>query len=83
MNNYNRDKRISSFKLNKTLRKMPNISRKEREYLNKTLKNELKGGLTLFELKKEGKKLQYNPKDIITPRDARSVRQKLLEKFKK
>jgi len=62
---------------------IPEISQKEREYLNQIFANDLIDGLTEFELTQKIRHLKFNTKDPINQWDAEKVKSKLLEKMKK
>lgn len=62
---------------------IPEISQKEREYLNEVFANDLVDGLTEYELTQRIMHLKYDTKDPINQWDAEKVKLKLLEKMKK
>jgi len=72
-------KRIYRYEFNKILKTIPEISREEREYLNRVFSNELVDGLTEFELRQKIQKLKANTTDSIDGFEAEKVKRKLLE----
>ena len=75
------DKRIYRYDFNETLKKTPNISPKEREYVNRVFKKDLDGGLTPWELKQRINKLSFDKKDELDQWELRDIKRKLLEKM--
>ena len=76
-------KRINKYELNENLKKIPDISPKEREYLNKSFSKDLPDGLTEFELRERVKKLSNDKKDDIDQWELEKVKKKILENFGK
>lgn len=72
------NKRIYRDEFNKTLGNMPDISRKERDYLNKAFNKELVDGLTPWELKQKIGQLHFNKKDELDRWELESVKKRLL-----
>ncbi|MFZ5559245.1 MAG: hypothetical protein ACOZAL_00405 [Patescibacteria group bacterium] len=70
-------KRIYRKDFDIALRQIPDISKEERDYLNQVFANDLKDGLTAFELKHRIEHLQHNPDDILDPWEVEQVRRKL------
>lgn len=62
---------------------MPNISQKERDYLNRVFSKELMGGLSSLELRQKINQLYYNQKDELDRGELESLRKKLLGKMGK
>ena len=74
-------KRIYKYEFNEILRRITDISQKEREYLNKIFVNDLIDGLTEFELRDKINKLYYNQKDILDQWELEKVKRKILEQL--
>ncbi|MBU4205072.1 hypothetical protein KKE19_04430 [Patescibacteria group bacterium] len=83
MPSYSYERRVNTYKFNETLKKMPNISRQERDYLNQTFKKDLQNGLSAWELKQRINKLHYNKGDVMTPSDLNRVKNTVLKRFEK
>lgn len=77
------NKRIYRYQFNEILKKIPEISPKEREYLNRVFRKELIDGLTLWELKQKINQLRLDKKDELDQWEIEKVRKKLLEKMGK
>jgi len=75
-------KRINRFEFNEILRNLPNVSQKEREYLNKAFSQELLDGIDEWELKNKISKLYYNQTDGINQAELEQIKRKILEKIK-
>ena len=65
------------------LRMIPEISEKEREYLNEVFSGDLVDGLTEWELKQRIGHLKFDTKDPINQLDAEKVKKVLIEKMGK
>lgn len=76
-------KRIDKYQLNENLKKIPDISPKERELLNKSFSKDLSGGLTEYKLRERVKKLANDKKDDIDQWELEKVKKKILENFGK
>jgi len=74
-------KNINKKKFNELLRKIPEISKQERDYLNERFKKDLSDGLTSYEIKKRIEKLRYNSGDCLDRSEVEKVRKKLLGEF--
>jgi len=74
-------KRINRYEFNEILRNMPNISPKERGYLNRVFSEALLNGLDLWELKNKINQLYYNKGDELDEYELKSVKEKLLKKM--
>lgn len=71
-------KRIYKDEFNEILRYAPDISEKERQYLNQVFANDLIDGLTEWEIKDKINKLAYNTTDELDPSELATVKSKLL-----
>jgi len=78
---FDSSKNINKKKFNELLRKIPEISKQERDYLNETFKKDLSDGLTGYEIKKRVEKLRYNSEDCLDRSEVKKVRKKLLGEF--
>ncbi len=76
-------KRINRHEFNENLKKISDISQKEREYLNESFSKDLPGGLTEFKLRERVKKLSNDKKDDIDQRELEKVKKKILKNFGK
>lgn len=76
-------KRIDRREFDKDLKKLREISPKERDYLKKTFNKDLFMGLTEFEFKERMKKLNKDKKDQIDRWELEKVKNKISEKFGK
>ncbi len=70
-------KRIYKKEFNKILKKTPDISRKDREYLGEVFGKDIVGGLTRFEVNQKTKQLRHNTKDILKPYEVERVKNRL------
>ncbi len=75
------DKRIYRYDFNETLKKTPDISPKEREYLNRVFSRDLIDGLTPWELKQKINQLGFNKGDELDQWELENVKKKILEKI--
>jgi len=74
-------RRIYKYEFNEILKHIPEISQKEREYLNEAFANDLVDGLTEWELRQKIEKLKFGENDPINKWDAEKVKAKMLEKM--
>ncbi|RLF35503.1 MAG: hypothetical protein DRM99_04510 [Thermoplasmata archaeon] len=65
----------------KALRQIPELSDKERLYVEEVFKNDLKDGLSAWEVKQRCQKLEHKPGDILEPEEVKKIREKLLQLF--
>lgn len=80
---FSTDKRVYRQDFNNTLKEIPDISQKERQYLNQVFGNDLIDGLTEFELKQKIEKLRHNTNDILDPWELEQAKRKILQRFGK
>ena len=78
----NTTKKISRQDFEKMLRKIPELSDKERAYVEGVFQKALKDGLSKYELKKEISRLKHNSSDPSDAFEVEKIRKKLLEYFK-
>lgn len=78
---FDRSKKIYRREFEKTLRRIPELSDKERAYVKDVFQNSLEGGLSKFELKKEIGRLRYKPNDPLDSFEVEKIKQKLMEYF--
>jgi len=71
-------KRIYKNDFNETLKKIMDISDKERQYLNQVFGSDLIDGLTEFELKEKINRLTSNRGDILDQWELQKVKNKIL-----
>lgn len=76
-------KKIYQGQFNQALRSISDISEEERKYLNEVFSNDLKDGLTGYELKQRIEKLRYKTDDILDPYEVEKVKKKLMEELEK
>lgn len=74
-------KKIYRDKFRKALRKISELSDKEREYVEKAFKKELGGGLSKFEIKERCRKLKHKAGDLLESLEVRKIKEKLLKYF--
>ena len=74
-------KKIYRDKFRKALRKISELSDKERAYVEEAFKDELKDGLSKFELKERCYKLKHKTGDLLESSEVRKIKEKLLEHF--
>ncbi len=65
----------------KALRKIPQLSRNERDYIESVFDNSLKNGLSKSELKKEISQLKQNTNDPLDSFEVEKLKKKLMEYF--
>ena len=70
-------KKIYKEDFKKALRDIPELSDKERAYVESVFQRSLKGGLSKFELKKEINRLKYNYNDQLEPSEIKKIKEKL------
>lgn len=75
---FGESEKVYSKEFNEALRQLPDISMEERKYLNEVFENDLKDGLTGYELKQRIEKLRHNYNDVLEPEEVEQVRKKLL-----
>lgn len=75
------DKKIYRYDFNETLKKIPNISSKERDYLNRVFSKDLIDGLTPWELEQKINQLYLNKGDELDKWELDNVKKKILEKI--
>ena len=78
---FGEDEKIYKEEFDKTLRSLSDISKEEREYLNEVFANDLKDGLTKYELRDRIAKLRRNYEDVLESDEIEVVKKKLLGKF--
>jgi len=71
-------KRITTKEFNERLGEIPELTQKERAYLDVFFEHELKNGLTTGEVKERIYKLAHNYQDNITPHEVEELRRKLI-----
>ena len=76
-------KRINRYEFKRILRNIPEISQKEREYLNRVFARDLIDGLTPWELKQKIGNLYFNQKDEIDQWELAKVKNRLLREMEK
>jgi hypothetical protein len=74
-------KKIYRDKFRKALRKILELSDKEREYAEEAFKEELSGGLSKFEIKERCRKLKHKAGDLLESSEVRKIKEKLLKYF--
>jgi len=75
-------KKIYRDDFEKALRQIPELSDKERAYVEDVFQNALKDGLSKFELEKEIRRLKHKPDDPLDTFEVEKIRNKLAEYFK-
>lgn len=65
----------------KALRRIPELSDKERAYVEKAFSGALGGGLSEFEIKSRCSQLMHKTGDLLEPSEVRKIREKLLKYF--
>lgn len=76
-------KKIYRRDFQKTLKSIPKLSLKERQYVKGVFDKSLKGGLSEYKLKKEISRLRHDSADPLTPFEVKKLKEKLGEHFKK
>lgn len=74
-------KKIYRADFDKALRSIPELSDKERAYVNDVFQNSLDSGLSKFELKKEIRRLRYKANDLLDSFEVKKIKKKLMEYF--
>lgn len=74
-------KKISRKDFNKALYQISALSPKEKAYAKEAFKEELKDGLSKFEIQKRCSQLMYKTGDLLESSEVEKVRDKLLEYF--
>ena len=74
-------KKIYRDKFRKTLRKISELSDKERAYVEKAFKEELGGGLSKFEIERKCRQLKHKTCDLLESLEVRKIKEKLLKYF--
>jgi len=75
------NKGINRYEFNKILKTIPNISPKERGYLNRVFNKDLIRGLSAFELKQKISQLRFNKEDELDQWELKAVKGKLLKRI--
>lgn len=70
-------KKIYKEDFKKALRGIPQLSQKERTYVESVFQKSLRGGLSKFELTKEINRLRRNDKDLLEPSEVKKIKEKL------
>jgi len=78
---FNSSKKIYWNEFDKALRDIPELSDKERDYVNSIFQDSLKGGLSEFEIKKEIGRLKHKPDDPLDFLEVEKIKRKLMEYF--
>jgi len=74
-------RRIYRDKFRKELRKISDLSDKERAYVEKAFSRELKGGLSKFEINERCRELKYKTGDPLESVEVKKIKEKLLKHF--
>jgi len=74
-------KKIYSKDFNKALQQISALSPKERAYVKEVFKDDLKGGLSKFEIQKRCSQLMHKAGDSLESSEVRKIREKLLKYF--
>jgi len=74
-------KKIWRSDFEKTLRKIPELSDKERAYVEGVFQRALKDGLSKYELKKEISRLKHNSSDPLDAFEVEKIKKKLMNYF--
>lgn len=75
------DKKIHRSDFRKALRQISELSPKERAYVKEVFKNDLKDGLSKFEIKERCHKLMHKTGDPLEPFEVIKIKEKLLKYF--
>lgn len=75
------DKKIYRSDFNKALRQISELSPRERAYVKQAFKEELKDGLSKFEIKKRCGQLMHKTGDPLEPFEVEKIKEKLLKCF--
>ncbi len=65
----------------KQLRKISVLSSKEQGYVERAFQNDLKGGLSKFEIKERCRKLRHKTGDPLEPSEVEKIKKELLKYF--
>jgi hypothetical protein len=76
-------KKIYRKDFQKTLKSIPKLSPKEKEYVKSVFDKSLRGGLSEYEVKKEISRLKHNSNDPLSRFEVKKLKKKLGEHFKK
>lgn len=75
------NKKIYRDDFRKALRRISELSNKERDYIERSFSNELKGGLSKFEIKQRCGELMHKTNDSLEPSEVEKTKNKLLKYF--
>lgn len=78
---FDSSKKIYPKEFRGALKKIPELSPKERAYAEEAFQKSLKDGLSMFELRREIEKLRHNSNDPLEPYEVEKIKQKLMEKL--
>ena len=78
---FNPSKKIYRSDFEKALRQIPELSDKERAYVNGVFQSALRDGLSKDELRKEISRLRHNPSDPLSPFEVEKIKKKLMTYF--
>lgn len=73
------DKKIHRSNFKRALRQISNLSPKERAYVEEVFKDDLKDGLSAFEVKERCGKIMHKIGDPLEPEEVRKIKEKLLK----
>ncbi len=76
-------KRIKRDEFKKAIKDIPQLSPKERAYVEGVFQESLKRGVTKTKMKREINRLKYNPHDQLSHHEVAKIKGKLEEHFKK
>ncbi len=74
-------KKISRADFEKALRNIPELSEKERVYVERVFQDSLRDGLSKDELRREISRLRHNPNDPLDSFEVEKIRKKLTGHF--
>ena len=75
------NKKIYQDDFKKALRRISELSNEEKDYVERSFSDELKGGLSKFEIKERCRKLMHKTDDSLEPSEVEKVKNKLLKYF--
>jgi hypothetical protein len=78
---FSSSKKISRDEFKKILQTIPQLSNKERAYVNGVFQDSLKDGLSKYELKKEIQRLRHNSNDPLDSYEVEKIKKKLMERL--
>ena len=78
---FNTTKKIYRNEFENALRKIPELSDKERAYVSGVFQDSLRNGLSKEELKKEISRLKHNSNDPLDSFEVKKIREKLMTYF--